>query len=105
MFDREIVRRVVDFDRWCMAQPRGDNAGTDIMTIQVVAFYEKLFEHDDLLPLIRHVMTRADLMRNIHYYVTWVGADRYEAALRVAFGDEQPRQPHARRRKARRPSR
>ena len=78
-----VVERVVDFDRWCMEHPRGETAAYDVMTIEVVALREKLFEHDELLPLIPHLMSHEELLENRDYLVTWVGADRYNAALRL----------------------
>ncbi len=34
-----IIERVVAFARWCESQPRGKNAGDDVLTIFVVGFY------------------------------------------------------------------
>ena len=82
--DPPTVQRVVDFDRWCMDQPRGDTAADDIMTIEVVALREKLFEHDKLLPIVPKLMTHEELLQNRDYLTSWVGADRYQAALRLS---------------------
>src|SRR5690349_10020239 len=76
-----VIERVVDFDRWCMAQPPGQTAADDLLTIIVVALHEKLFKYDELLPLVPHVMTREQLVANRDYLVGWVGAERYAAAL------------------------
>src|SRR5687768_11905219 len=76
-FEPRVVERVVDFDRWCMAQPPGRTAEDDLLTIIVVALHEPLFEHDELLPLVPRVMTREQLVANREYLVGWVGADRY----------------------------
>jgi hypothetical protein len=84
--DPATVQRVVDFDRWCMDQPRGETAADDIMTIEVVALRERLFEHDELLPIVPNLMTREELLCNRAYLTSWVGADRYEAALRLTGG-------------------
>ena len=81
--DPTTVQRVVDFDRWCMEQPRGETAADDIMTIEVVALREKLFEHDKLLPIVPKLMTHEELLRNRDYLTSWVGAERYQAALRL----------------------
>lgn len=76
-----VVRRVVEFDRWCRTQPRGDTAADDILTIEAVGLLENLFDHDELLPLIPHLMSRDELVKGRAYFTHWVGADRYEAAL------------------------
>jgi hypothetical protein len=81
--DPATVQRVVDFDRWCMEQPGGETAADDIMTIEVVALREKLFEHDKLLPIVPKLMTHEEMLRNRDYLTSWVGADRYQAALRL----------------------
>jgi hypothetical protein len=86
--DPTIVRRVVDFDRWCMDQPRGETAADDIMTIEAIALREDLFEHDKLLPIVPKLMSRTDLLQNREYLIRWVGADRYQAALRLCGGVE-----------------
>ncbi len=44
---------------------------------------ERLFKHDELMPLIPHLMSRDELLANRKYLVTWIGADRLEAALRL----------------------
>jgi hypothetical protein len=82
--DPAIVQRVVEFDRWCLEQPEGETAEDDIMTIEVVALREKLFERDELLPLIPKLMSRKELLQAREYLTTWVGADRYQAALRLS---------------------
>ena len=87
----DVIRRVVEFDRWCMAQLPGETAADDLMTIVVVALREKLFGHDELLPLIPHLMPRDELLRNRDYLVGWVGADRYQAALRLTTRAPRPR--------------
>ncbi len=79
--DPATVQRVVDFDRWCTDQPSGETAADDIMTIEVVALREKLFKHDKLLPIVPKLMTHEELLRNRDYLTSWVGADRYQAAL------------------------
>lgn len=84
--DPTIVQRVIDFDRWCTSQPPGKTADDDIMTIELVALLEKLFRHDELLPLIPKLMPREELLRNRAYLTAWVGADRYQSALRLSGG-------------------
>jgi|688.fasta_scaffold1682155_1 hypothetical protein len=85
--DSAAIQRVVDFDRWCMQQPRGQTAADDILTIETVAFREKLFEYDKLLPLVPKLMSREELQASKEYFSRWVGEDRYEAAWRLACGN------------------
>jgi hypothetical protein len=82
-FSADVVQRVEEFDRWCMSQPEGSDASDDIPTIAVVSFRETLFEHDELLPLIPRLMKRQELLQNKEYLVSWVGAARYDAALKL----------------------
>jgi hypothetical protein len=89
-FDPNVVQRVVEFDRWCAGQPRGASAEDDLLTIEVVALREKLFEHDELMPLIPHLMAREELLENRKYLVSWVGADRFQAALRLTQRNIEP---------------
>jgi len=79
----EVVSRVVDFYRWCMEQPRGETASDDIATIVVVGLLEERFENDALLPIIPQLMSREELLQARDYLTTWVGADRYQAALQL----------------------
>ena len=82
-FDPHIIQRIDDFDRWCVAQPRGKTAADDILSIEMMALREELLEADELLPLIPRLMSREELVQNKDHLVTWVGADRYDAALRL----------------------
>jgi hypothetical protein len=77
-----LVKRVVEFTRWCEGQPSGRDAGDDIPTIMVVGFYEKLFEHESTRLLIPHLMPREHVTRNADYLRQWVGDENYEKALR-----------------------
>ena len=82
--DPGVAQRIVDFDRWCMSQAEGETAEDDIPTVAVVALREKLFRYDELLPLVPRLMSHEELLANRDYLVGWVGAERYDAALRVA---------------------
>ncbi|MDX6289502.1 MAG: hypothetical protein QOH42_1301, partial [Blastocatellia bacterium] len=84
--DPATIQRVVDFDRWCIDQPHGETAAHDIVTIEVVALRERLFAHDELLPIVPKLMTRQELLLAREYLTSWVGADRYQAALRLTGG-------------------
>ena len=85
--DSATIQRVVDFDRWCMQQPRGQTADDDILTIQAVGFQEELFRYDKLLPLVTKLISREELQANREYFSQWVGEDRYQAAWRLACGN------------------
>lgn len=78
----EMIQRIVDLDDWSIKQPRGETAADDIVTIWIVAFYEKLFEHEKLRHIIPKFSTKEDLLQNRDYLITWVGKDNYEAALK-----------------------
>ena len=80
-FDPDVIRRVVEFDRWCKQQPDGATAADDIHTIETVGFLEALFEHDELIPLLSHLIGLEELTEHRDYFITWVGAERYAAAL------------------------
>jgi hypothetical protein len=80
----DVIDRVVDFDRWCVAQPPGETAEDDIPTIESVALREKLFEHDELLPIIPRLMSREELLRNRTFLAQRIGAERYAAVMRLA---------------------
>ena len=76
-----IVERVVAFARWCESQPRGKDAGDDLLTIFVVGFYEHLFDSPSTRRILPHLISRDDLTRNADYLRQWVGAENYERAL------------------------
>ena len=82
-----------------MDQPRGATAADDIMTIQIVGFPEELFKHDELLPLVPQLMTHEELLMNGKYLTQWVGADRYQAALRLSSSKTKQRREMNPRRK------
>jgi hypothetical protein len=76
-----ITERVVAFARWCENQPRGKDAGDDLLTVFVVGFYEHLFGSASTRHLLPHLVSRADLTRNADYLRQWIGAENYERAL------------------------
>ena len=78
----EVVNRVVAFCRWCEDQPRTDDAGTDLFTIVVVGFYEKLFKSPKTRRLLPKLIPLEDIEANAAYYQTWVGTENYSEALR-----------------------
>lgn len=89
--DVATIRRIVYFHQWCKAQPAGNNADDDIMTIHVVGFLEPVFENDALLPLIPHLMTRQELILGHDYWIAWIGQNRYDAALKLLPYEHQAR--------------
>lgn len=82
-FKRDVIQRVVGFHRWCTSQPQGTSAKDDVATILSVGFIEKVLEHDELLPLVPHLFTKDDVLRNRNHWTTWVGAERYQATVRA----------------------
>jgi len=81
VLDPDVIRRVVDFHLWCINHPEGSTAADDVLTIETVGLIENLFEHDELLPIIPHLYRMDEFVANREYLITWVGADRYQAAL------------------------
>ena len=77
-----LIGRVKSFFDWCEQQPAGADASNDIYTMFVVGFYEKLFEAEVTHPLIAHLVSKDDLLRNADYLKTWVGEDNFAKALR-----------------------
>jgi hypothetical protein len=76
------IQRVVDFSKWCEEQPRGKDAGDDILTIFVVAFYEKLFRSNNGRALLPRLISKDDLIGNAAYLKQWVGSENYDLALK-----------------------
>src|SRR5438046_802339 len=72
--DEDVVRRVIEFDRWCVAQPPGRSDAEDLPTVAVVGLREELFRHDALRPLIQRLMSRHEMLINRDDLVAWVGA-------------------------------
>ncbi len=67
-----LIERVVTFRNWCETQPRGQDAGDDIMTIYMVSFFEKLFRHETTRLLIPHLVEKSELLKNQDYLKNWV---------------------------------
>ena len=76
----QIVDRLVSFAEWCEEQPRGKDAGDDLLTVLVVAFYEKLFDSDRTRALVPRFIPREQFVTNADYLRTWVAAENYEKA-------------------------
>lgn len=81
-FAPEIVQRVIEFTKWCEAQPRGDSASNDVYSILVVAFYEELFRSDVTRGLLPHVLPKDELMKNAEYLKAWVTDECFQLALK-----------------------
>ena len=79
----DIVRRVIDFDAWCLGQPRGETADDDMLTIYVVGFLEELFKSGVTRALIPHLLSKEDLVECAEYWTQWTTPGDYQAALRL----------------------
>ena len=77
-----ITKRLVSFCTWCEQQPRGEQAGDDLLTILMVGLYEKIFQFDSTRTLLPKLMSRKDLAGNAEYYRKWVGEANYKSALK-----------------------
>lgn len=75
-----VTKRVVEFCRWCEAQPRGEEASDDLLTNLVVSFYEPLFEFASTRALLPKLIPPEDLAANAEYLRRWVGSENYEEA-------------------------
>ncbi|MEZ0297150.1 MAG: hypothetical protein ACAI35_11905 [Candidatus Methylacidiphilales bacterium] len=83
--DKPLIKRLQDFRTWCLAQPRTEEAGTDVLTIYTVSFFEDLFEHETTRLFIPYLVEKEDLIQGADYLKTWVGEDNYKLAL-ASFG-------------------
>ena len=81
-FPPDVVNRVVEFCRWCEDQPRTEDAGTDLLTIVVVGFYEDLFDSPKRRALLPKLIPREDLEDGAEYWRAWVGDEKYREALK-----------------------
>jgi hypothetical protein len=79
-FTPELIDRLVSFTRWCEQQPRGKDAGDDLLTILTVGFYENLFDSDTTRALLPRFISRDQFMASADYFRQWVGAEDYEKA-------------------------
>jgi hypothetical protein len=80
--DEGTIQRLVEFVRWCESQPRGETCSDDIWTFLVVAFYENLFHHEHTKWLIPRLLSKKDVEQNKDYFITWVGKENYEEAMK-----------------------
>jgi hypothetical protein len=78
----EILERIVDFTKWCKAQPRGKSASNDIYTMLSVSFYEKLFDSEVTRPILPKLIPREEFIATADYFKQWVGVEDYEKALK-----------------------
>lgn len=77
----EIVQRVIEFTKWCEAQPRGNGVANDAYTILVTALYENLFKSDVTRRLLPHILPKDELIKNAEYLKRWVGDEDFRLAL------------------------
>jgi hypothetical protein len=79
----EIINRVIMFTRWCEEQPRGKDAGDDVLTIFTVGFFEALFDSETTRAILPKITTRDDIVTNADYLRAWVGGENYDKALKL----------------------
>jgi hypothetical protein len=77
----ETLRRVREFNLWCQNQPRGEDAGRDVLTIVAVGLFEKVLTSDKLHYLVPTMILRADFISSRDYLVSWAGEENYRRAL------------------------
>jgi hypothetical protein len=77
----DAILRIRDFATWCESQPRSDDAGSDVYTIFVVGFLEKIFCAETSRAFLPHLMTKEQLITSADYLRRWVSEDDYNAAL------------------------
>ena len=80
-FTPEVGERIRRFVNWCEEQPRGNDAGDDLYTVLVVAFYERMFDSERTRSLLPKILSYEDIITNAEYYKSWVGAENYDKAL------------------------
>jgi hypothetical protein len=78
---QDVVKRLVEFNFWCRAQPRGESAKDDIYTLLVVGLYEKILKKDDLYPLIVKLVSREQFLDSKEYLLRWIDERQYSRAL------------------------
>jgi hypothetical protein len=83
----EVVERIKSFADWCDAQPKGDDAGSDMRTIFVVEFLEKLFRTESSRPFLPHLISKKQLIVSADYLRRWVDERDYNAALALYVHD------------------
>jgi hypothetical protein len=83
-----LIGRVLEFNFWCQQQPRGDNAGDDVLTILVVGFYEPAIESETLRGLVPQLIAKSDMVDNKDYLVRWVGQENYDRAIALYSGND-----------------
>ena len=76
-----LIERVVAFKDWCETQPRGKDAGDDILTIYMVSFFEKLFRRETTRLLIPHLAEKTELLKNQDYLKNWVDEKDFRDVL------------------------
>jgi hypothetical protein len=77
----EILRRVKEFNLWCQNQSRGEDSGSDALTIVVVGLFERVLASHKLHYLVPTLISKADLVESRNYLVSWVGEENYGRAL------------------------
>jgi len=68
----EIIKRVSNFNSWCIRQPRSKGSD-DIYTVLVVGFYEGLIENKKTRKLAIKIIPKEILVENKDHWVNRIG--------------------------------
>lgn len=86
-FPQDVTERLVEFNFWCRAQPRGESAKDDIYTLLAVGLHEKILKKDDLYPLIVKLVSRKEFLDSKEYLLRWIDETQYSRALSLYSTD------------------
>jgi hypothetical protein len=75
------LKRLLNFNSWCRAQPRRENSNDDVYTIVVVGLYEKIIRSEKLYPLVVKLIPKADFIDAKAYLLKLVDDKQYARAL------------------------
>jgi hypothetical protein len=77
----DVVKRLMELNYWCAAQPRGSDASDDALTILVVGLFEKIVGSETLYYLAPKLISKSDMIASKDYLVQWVGQEDYDRAM------------------------
>ncbi len=78
----DLIKRIIEFSKWCKTIPEGNSATNDIHTIFVCSFYETICENKSTQFLIKKITSKKDFMMNETYLQNWIGVKNYEQILK-----------------------